>query len=149
MKKSACLVLFLLIAAASWAKSPLSFSRFALDDDKTATIKIIEKDFKGKYTLDEEWDGYIITLEANKTLYVYFENERISSITVEFTDMKYTDYLALVGKIVDKYGDPKGAYIYDEIMTTYWWPKNPSFDMRIYITLGSPFTVRESVFYGK
>jgi hypothetical protein len=148
MKTTAFILCFLLIVTFAFARRPVSFDKFALDDDKTATMKTIEKEYKGKYTVDE-WGGYEIAVGANKTVIIYFEGDSISHIYVEHKNMKYSDYLDLVNKLVLKHGEPKGSYVDEEIYITYWWATDPLHDVRVSISLDAPYTVTEMVFYGK
>lgn len=148
MKKAAIIVLFLLVSIAAYAKRPLSFDRFALDDKKAATVKIIETEYKGRFTVDE-WGGYVITVDKNKTVSIYFEDDMISHIAVEVRNCKYSDYLALLHKMIAKYGDPKGGYADEGKYQLYFWPDDPPFDTSIAVSFQEPFTVTESVLYGK
>lgn len=148
MKKTIFILAFLLILTSAYARRPVSFDKFVLDDDKTATVKMIEKEYKGKYTIDE-WGGYAIAVDANKTVTVYFEGDLISYISVEHKNIKYSDYLSLVNKIILKHGEPKGSYEDEEKYLIYWWATDPLHDVRISITFKEPYTVKEMVFYGK
>jgi hypothetical protein len=148
MKKIIFMVAFLLIFVSAYARRPISFNKFALDEDQTATVKIIEQQYKGKYTVDE-WGGYAIAVDADKTVTVYFEGDVICYISVEQRNMKYSAYLSLVNKIISKHGEPKGSYIDEGTYLIYWWASDPEHDVRISITLKEPYTVTEMVFYGQ
>ena len=67
MKNIFLILVFVFIITSVYAQRPVTFDRFALDDDKNQTIRIIENEYRGKFTIDE-YGAYIITVNAVTTV---------------------------------------------------------------------------------
>jgi len=148
MKNILLLLVFVFMITSVYAQRPITFDKFALDDDKSETIKIIEKEYNGKYTVGE-YGSYTIAINDFTAVFIYFEGDKVDYISVEQKNCTYAVFLDLINEIINKQGEPRGSYVDDKIYVIYWWAKNPSHDLRVTITLSSPFTVNELVFYGK
>jgi len=116
-------------------------------------VSIIKNEYSGRYSINE-YGGYVIEKDADTTIEIYFENYKVSYISVEQRNITYANFLDIANTIIEQQGEPKNTYMYEEdVYALYWWGKDLIqndilFDYRLSVTLGDSYTVVEAVFYG-
>jgi hypothetical protein len=153
MKKALCMIAFSATLACLYAQRAVLFDRIALDGDQAAAVKLIEREFNGRYSV-EEWGGYVIALDSVTTVHIGFDYGKVDSIYVERLASSYGEFLALASKVMAAYGEPKGTYAHENGYNLYWWgyrkgDEYPSFDVRVSVSFEEPYKITESLFHGK
>jgi hypothetical protein len=148
MKNALITLILFFTVTALWAKSPVSFTKFSLDDTKDSVEKVLKAEYKGKYTVDE-WGGYTVDIGAGRSVEIGMEDGKVTYVSVKQGEGNYIDFLKLQTLICQKHGNPAGYYSDEEGLTVYWYAADYAFDHRISLSSTAPYSWTETVFYGK